>query len=114
MTNSPLIKMKLITNFRNHSALKYNSVQYIFNIGSGLYLLTEQEVRQILPDKIQYTNIGEPYHDLVRFNYRHIVEDKWDSIDIDPKDLSNLIEMLEYINDSKIFIPNELQKYLEN
>jgi len=106
---------KPVTNFRNHPTFKYDSVEYIFNIGSGLYLLTEQEVIEILPDnEIEETNIGEPYQTLVRFSYRSRFENEFDSIDIDPKDLSNLVEILEYVGDGKVFIPENLQKYLKN
>lgn len=77
--------------------------------------MTEQEVVEIYPDnEIKETNIGEPYQILIRFSYRSRFKDEFDSIDIDPGDLQNLVEILEYISDGEVFISESLQKYLRN
>ncbi len=60
---------KVLTNFRDHPSLRYNDPQSVFKIDDKVYLISEDVVRQILPQSVTATNISEPYQKLVRLNY---------------------------------------------
>ncbi len=106
--------MKPINNFRDHRALKYNEQLIIFVIPhsteSEMYLLSSKDVRKILPLSIQHTNIGEPYRELVQFNF--VKGEEEDYIRIDPNDLQDLVNMLSSIG-LNLLIPDRLCGYLD-
>jgi hypothetical protein len=112
--------MKPINNFRDHPALKYDESKTIIVINSKysspeMYLVTDKDVVGITPIEVQHTNIGEPYRDLARFIFRIDREKEDDSIDIDPNDLQDLINMfkgLEWTSD--IDITERLSRYLDS
>lgn len=106
--------MKPVKNFTNHPALKYETTTYIFSIEKELYILTEQEVREIIPCRIDFDNIGEPYHDLVLFVYYWVGTDEKRYVYINPKSLSDLVAIIESVScfDCKTQIPKRLQKYV--
>jgi hypothetical protein len=60
---------KVLTNFRDHPSLRFDDPKSVFKIDDKVYLISEGVVRQILPQSVQLTNIGEPYRNLVRLNY---------------------------------------------
>jgi len=101
--------MKPISNFRDHQALKYNEKKSVFVIKYStrpeLYLFTEKEVTRILPMKLQYTNVGDPYKKLARFTFSNGEEE--DSIDIYPDDLQDLVNMVQSIG-VELVVPKEL------
>lgn len=107
--------MKPISNFRDHPALKYDEQRAVFvikhSIRSELYLYTEKEVKRILPLGLEYNNIGEPYKELVRFNF--MSEGDKDSIDIDPNDLQDLVNMVKSIG-FECISPERFAKYLDS
>lgn len=107
--------MKPISNFRNHPALKYDEQRAVFVIKYStrpeMYLYTEKEVKRILPVAIDYTNIGEPYRELVRFVFLN--EGEEDYLDIDPNDLQDLDNTLHSIG-SMLPIPSRFAKYLDS
>jgi hypothetical protein len=105
--------MKPINSFRNHPTLKYDDQVAIFVIkhSTEIYLFSSAEVKRILPLSIETTNVGEPYRELVRFNFRKEGEKNY--IKIDPKDLQDLVNMLESIY-FDLPIPEELSKYLDS
>jgi len=107
-------KMKPISDFRDHPALKYNERKLVFVIKYStrpeLYLFTEKEVKRILPIKLQYTNIGDPYKKLARFIFCN--EDEEDSMDINPNDLQDLVNMVQSIG-VELLVPKELISYLD-
>jgi len=101
--------MKPIENFRDHPYLKYDDKRAVFIIKysrrSEMYLYTKKEVKRILPLKIDYSNIGEPYKEMVRLTFLN--EEKEDWIDIDSDDLQDLLNLLKVI-EVKLSIPNTL------
>lgn len=117
--------MKPIKNFTNHPSLEYEPIQFIFAMRkphneSELYLLTEDKgVRKIFPAFAQSTTLGTPSPRLARFcfhypSYYNLREKgEEDSIDIDLKDLPNLIIMLMGIG-IDLPLDKELQKYIDN
>lgn len=106
--------MKPISNFRDHPALKYDEQKSVFvikySIRSELYLYTEKEVKRILPLGLEYSNIGEPYKELVRFVFLN--EEEEDYLDISPDDLQGLVNMLKSIG-LDLKIPDRLCRYLD-
>ena len=81
--------MKPINNFRNHRVLKYDEQKSVFVINHStrpeIYLSNSKDVKRILPLSIKTTNVGEPYRELVEFNFT--TEGEEDYIKIDPNDL---------------------------
>lgn len=100
--------MKPISNFRGHPTLKYGEQKTLIvteeSNNPELYLITNREAALITPEKVSFTNIGEPYQELLRFEFSY---DKYwlhgdgygstDSIDLDSSDLVELEEMLKII-----------------
>jgi len=107
--------MKPISDFRDHPALKYNERKLVFVIEypprPKLYLFTEKEVKRILPIKLQYTNIGDPYKKLARFIFCNEEEEE-DSMDINPNDLQDLVNMVQSIG-VELLVPKELISYID-
>jgi len=107
--------MKPISNFRDHQALKYNEKRSVFVIEypprPKLYLFTEKEVTRILPIKLQYTNVGDPYEKLARFIFCNEEEEE-DSMDINPNDLQDLVNMVQSIG-VELLVPKELISYID-
>lgn len=103
--------MKPINNFRNHRALKYDEQKSVFVIKPEIYLSNSKEVKRILPLSIKTTNVGEPYRELVEFNFT--TEGEEDYIKIDPNDLQDLVNMLKSIG-LDLPIPDRLCRYLES
>ena len=107
--------MKPISDFRDHPALKYNERKLVFVIKYStrpeLYLFTEKEVKRILPIKLQYTNIGDPYKKLARFIFCNEEEEE-DSMDINPNDLQDLVNMVQSIG-VELAVPKELISYID-
>lgn len=110
--------MKPIKNFRNHPHLKYDALRLIFVISdeysskefkSKLYLLDE-EVKQITPISIDYTNLGDPYKELARLYF--LIDNKEDSMDIDIYELKYLINMIKSV-EKLIPISKELDKFIK-
>lgn len=60
---------RVLKNFRDHQALHFDDEKLVFKIDDKVYLISEGVVRQIIPKSVQLTNIGEPYHKLVRLGY---------------------------------------------
>jgi len=88
---------KVLTNFRDHPALRFDDHQSVFKIDDKVYLIREGVVRQIIPQSIRRTNVGEPYRTIVRF-YFTFIEDKVNSLDMEsmdfiPKDEKQLQEL---------------------
>lgn len=113
--NQEKLIMKPINNFRNHRTLRYDEQLTIFvvkhSIRPEIYLLNSSEVKRILPLSIEATNIGEPYRELVRFNFRN--EGEEDYIKVDPNDLQDLVNMLKSIR-LELPIPEEFNKFLDS
>lgn len=107
--------MKPINNFRNHRALKYDEQQTIFVVKHStrpeIYLSNSREVKRILPLSIERTNIGEPFRELVKFNF--INEEKEDYMRVDTDDLQDLVNMLKSIG-LDLPIPDRLCRYLDS
>ena len=103
--------MKPINNFRNHKALKYDEQKSVFVIKSEIYLSNSKEVKRILPLSIKVTNVGEPYKELVEFNFTN--EGEEDYIKIDPNNLQDLVNMLKSI-ELDLYIPDRLCRYLDS
>lgn len=99
--------MKAIQNFRDHPSCKYDDKKLICVIDSKLYLLCE-DVNQIIPLSIEYTNLGDPFAQLARLNF--FIDNKEDSIDIPMYKLQDLINMVKSINNN-IPISKELNKF---
>jgi hypothetical protein len=116
--------MKPISNFRDHPALKYDEQRAVFvikhSVRSELYLYTEKEVKRIIPLGLEYTNIGEPYAELVRFNFSStqesslgMNENEEDSLDIDPNDLQDLVNMMKSMG-FECISPERFARYLDD
>jgi hypothetical protein len=60
---------KVLTNFRSHPTLRFDNHQSVFKIENKVYLISEGVVRQIIPQRICQTNIGEPYMNLLYLFY---------------------------------------------
>ena len=103
--------MKPINNFRNHRALKHDEQKSVFVIRPEIYLSNSREVKRILPLSIKVTNVGEPYKELVEFNFT--TEGEEDYIKIDPNELQDLVDMLMSI-ELNLPIPDRLCKYLNS
>ena len=103
--------MKPINNFRNHKALKYDEQKSVFVIKPEIYLSNSKEVKRILPLSIKVTNVGEPYKELVEFNFTN--EGEEDYIKIDPNDLQDLVNMLKSV-ELDLHIPDRLCRYLDS
>lgn len=76
-----------------------------------LFLYTEKEVKRIIPISINHSNIGEPYRELVQFNFTN--EKKEDYLQIDPQNLQDLVNMLNSIG-FDLPIPDRLCRYLDS
>jgi hypothetical protein len=85
--------MKPVSNYRDHPTLKYNCQQFVFAIKQKMYLLTEDCVVGIIPLSLDYTNIGEPYVELIRFSFEIVEKAEVETLDIDPKNMPDLIAM---------------------
>lgn len=103
--------MKPINNFRNHRALKHDEQKSVFVIRPEIYLSNSREVKRILPLSIKVTNVGEPYKELVEFNFT--TEGEEDYIKIDPNELQDLVDMLMSI-ELNLPISDRLCKYLNS
>ena len=103
--------MKPINNFRNHNALKYDEQKSVFVIRPEIYLPNSREVKRMLPFSIKVTNVGEPYKELVEFNFSN--EGEEDYIKIDPNELQDLVDMLKSI-ELNLHIPDRLCRYLNS
>ena len=103
--------MKPINNFRNHRALKHDEQKSVFVIRPEIYLSNSEEVNKILPLSIKRTTVGEPYRELVEFNFTN--EGEEDYIKIDPNDLQDLFNMLKSVG-VDLPIPDSLCIYLES
>ena len=103
--------MKPINNFRNHRALKHDEQKSVFVIRPEIYVSNSEGVNKILPLSIKTTNVGEPYKELVEFNF--INEEEEDYIKIDPNDLQDLVNMLKSI-ELNLHIPDRLCRYLDS
>lgn len=89
---------KAFENFRNHPALKHELIKLVFKIDSKWYSIIDGIVRQIIPQSVQRTNIGEPYRDLVRLDF--VFADDEDAeygecIDFDLENEKELIQLFE-------------------
>ena len=113
--NQEELIMKPINNFRNHKALKHDEQLAIFVIKHStrpeICLLNSREVKRILPLSIKETNIGEPYKELVQFNFTN--EGEEDYIKVDPNDLQDLVNMLKAV-ELDLSIPNSFCRYLNS
>lgn len=103
--------MKPINNFRNHKALKHDEQKSVFVIKSEIYLSSSKEVKRILPLSIERTNVGEPYRELVQFNFMN--EGEEDYIKVDLNDLQDLVNMLKAVG-LDLHIPDSLCRYLDS
>ena len=107
--------MKPINNFRNHRGLKHDEQKSVFVIKHStrpeIYVSNSEEVNRILPLSIKRTAVGEPYKELVEFNF--INEEEEDYIKINPNDLQDLVNMLKSVG-LDLPIPEELNKYLDS
>ena len=107
--------MKPINNFRDHPALKYDKQRAVFvikhSVRSELYLYTDEEVKRILPLGLKYNNVGDPYKELVQFNFMN--EGEEDSIDIDPNDLQDLVNMMKFLG-FECISPERFARYLDD
>ena len=107
--------MKPINNFRNHKVLKHDEQKSIFVIKHStrpeIYLSNSKEVKRILPLSIKVTNVGEPYKELVEFNFT--IEGEEDYIKIDPNNLQDLVNMLKSV-ELDLPIPEKFDKYLDS
>ena len=103
--------MKPINNFRNHRVLKYDEQKSVFVIKPEIYLSSSKDVKRILPLSIERTHVGEPYRELVQFNFTN--EGEEDYIKVDLNDLQNLVNMLTSVG-LDLPIPEEFNKYLDS
>ena len=107
--------MKPINNFRNHKALKHDEQKSVFVIKHStrpeIYLSSSREVKRILPLSIERTNVGEPYRELVKFNFTN--EGEEDYIKVDLNDLQDLVNMLKSVW-LDLPIPDSLCRYLDS
>ena len=102
--------MKPINKFRSHRALKHDEQKSVFVIRPEIYLSSSEEVNKILPLSIKRTTVGEPYKELVEFNF---IIDEEEYIKIDPNDLQDLVNMLKSIG-LDLPIPDNLYRYLDS
>lgn len=106
--------MKPISNFRDHPALKHDEQKSLFvikhSIRPELYLHTEKEVKRILPLSIKHDNVGDPYKELVQFNF---VNGEEDYLKIHTENLQDLVSMLKSIG-LDLKIPDRLCRYLDS
>lgn len=89
---------KAIENFRNHPALSYDPLKLVFKIESKVYSIIDGIVRQIIPQNIRRTNIGDPYRDLVRLNFVFVDDadnEYGECIDFSLDDETALLEVVE-------------------
>lgn len=90
---------RVLTNFRDHPALRFNDEKLLFKIDDKVYLISEGVVRQIIPAHISHTNIGEPYAKLVRLYFLFADENTAkleyeECIDFAPEDEEALRQLL--------------------
>lgn len=96
----------VLTNFRDHPALRYDDPQSVFKIDDKVYLISEGTVRQILPAHIAQNNIGEPYAKLVRL-YFLFADDNTEKleyeecIDFDPEHEEALRQLINLETDAE-------------
>lgn len=74
--------MEPIHSFKAHPSLKYEPSTTIYALNNSLYWATSEKLVKIEPDILSYTNIGEPYQELARFNFKIEPTFEDDSIDI--------------------------------
>ena len=107
--------MRPINNFRNHRVLKHDEQKSVFvikhSIRPEIYLSNSEEVNRILPLSIKVTNVGEPYKELVEFNFTTEGEEEY--IKIDPNELQDLVNMLRSVG-LDLPVPDSLCRYLDS
>ncbi|QIW88517.1 hypothetical protein [Pseudanabaena phage PA-SR01] len=90
---------RVLKNFRDHPALRFDDEKLVFKIDDKVYLISGSVVRQILPQSITATNIGDPYRLLVRLRFyfadEAIQEHQYEEIvDFAPEHTTTLRELL--------------------
>ena len=78
--------MEPLFSFSDHPSLDSEPITVIYALSNSLYWATPERLVKIEPDILRYTNMGEPYRELVRFDFK--VEPTFvdDSIDITLED----------------------------
>lgn len=101
--------MKPIKNFTDHPGMKYDSTKYVFTTGK-LHLLTEEEVKEIVPVRAVCTNMGDPFRQLARFIY--LLGQEEGCVDISFRGVIELKAMCKSIG-FELPLDKDLQKHID-
>jgi hypothetical protein len=79
-----------IHDYKDHPQLKGGEHKTIYLLEDEFYLATTTQLTKIDIDRIEYTNMGEPYRELARIYFTHLSSSRNDSIDVNIEDIADL------------------------
>jgi hypothetical protein len=81
-----------ISSFQDHPVLKGEDVQRIYFYDRSFYLADRQKLRPVEILKLRYANLGDPFRQFARLDYRlpGVKGDKTESVDISNRDAARL------------------------